>query len=234
VPPDEPRPALKPVIYFHAPREVPVTIRVGFHNGTPWLFYPGGTPGRVNDDAGLVFSGRVVPGGRANAPRVERGHFWNHLRAASDSVFLASNGESEGFVFYDGPSEVARAITATRSGDAVTLSSPFLQTAYLVAAGKVVEVRPHPSVSISFASVARTGKSARTFERTMTSALVERGLTRAEATALVRTWRHELFEEQRPHLVSFVTREAYDRALPISFAPYPVDLVRVGVIIERL
>jgi hypothetical protein len=232
--PVRPQPTRKPVIFFHTPQQLRVQVSVGFNAGTPWLYYPGGAPANVSSYAGLTFTGSVVPNGTATAPNVARGHFWNHLREASDSIFLSDSGESERFIFYDGPSEVAREVTARRNGDSVAVHADIAQTAYLVTQGRYQVLRPTTDTTANLASIARDGAPTRAMERALLDELVLRRLTAQEARALVDTWRHELFEEQRPHLVYLISRVAYEGALPIVITPNPSELVRVGVIIERL
>jgi hypothetical protein len=237
VPEPPPQPALKPVIFFHASHAVDVDVRVGFRRGAPWLYYPGGTPARVGHEAGLRFTGRVHPSepGTVSQPVVATGHFWNHLRAASDTVFRASNGESDAFIFYDGPSEVERPVTATRSGASVALHARIARTTtYVIDRRHYLEAQPSPDATVTLASIASTGRPTDALEPVLTEALRTNGLTLPEATSLVRTWHHELFETERLHVVTILPRAAYDAALPITISPRPTEFVRVGVIIERL
>jgi hypothetical protein len=234
--------ARKPVLYFHAgpelrtTDEVPVAVRVGFRNGRPWLHFPGGGLIDHEGQRGLMFAGRVRRARLRSGAPAPRGHFWNHLRAASESTFTANDtGEQEGFLFYDGPSEVTPSVNAMRSGDAVTLTAATAdQSAFVVAAGRYAVLRPAPTSTQSLSALARTGRRASGLAAELTRELVSRGLTQKEATALVRTWTHELSGEARPHVISVLPRAAYDAALPMTISPPPRELVRVGVIIERL
>ena len=234
--------ARKPVLYFHAGpeiganEEIAVAVRIGFRNGSPWLHFPGGRPIDHEGQRGLMFAGRVQRARLRNGPAAARGHFWHHLRAASDTTFTANDtGEREAFLFYDGPSEVTQSVNAMRSGDAVTLTATSAdQVAFVVAAGRYAVHRPAPTSAQSLADLARAGRRVSGLGAELARELVARGLTQREATALVRTWTHELASEPRPHVVSILPRAAYDAALPMSISPSPRELVRVGVIIERL
>ncbi len=225
----------KPVLFLSANAPLDVTVRVGFRNGAPWLFYPGGTETEVGPHHGLTFTGRVVPNGRTPLAPIPRGHFFKHLRDASRSTFLASNGESERFIFYDGPSEVVR-VTARRDATHVRIQAPegAVETVFVVANGRYQTVVASPQASLSLADLARTGKRTRGLERELSAVLAARGLTRAEVRSLVRTWQDELVNADALHVISLVSPAAYEAALPMTIVPQPSEVVRVGVVIERL
>lgn len=225
----------KPVLFLHANAPLDVTVRVGFRNGGPWLFYPGGVEGAVGPHRGLTFTGRVVPNGRTPLAPIARGHFFQHLRDASRSTFLSANGESERFIFYDGPSEVVR-VTARRDATHVRIQAPegASETVFVVANGRYARVVASPQASVSFADLARTGKRTRGLGRELSAVLAARGLTSAEVRSLVRTWEDELVNAEAPHVISLVSPAAYETALPMTIMPQPSEVVRVGVIIERL
>ena len=72
------------------------------------------------------------------------------------------------------------------------------------------------------------------------AALRGMGFRETETRALLDVWRDELLSP-RPHAIYFVPRAAYDRMLPMrldartpSGVAAEVDLVRVGLVIERL
>lgn len=231
---DRPPPtARKPVLFFHPDVQMRVRVQVGFRNGGPWLYFPGGVEAPFAGHPDLVFQGTVAPNGRGPLQRVARGHFFEHLREASDSVFLADGGEAEAFVFYDGPSEIARPSVA-RVGDAVTVRSADGTSVFVVASGRFVEIAGAPVATVRLPEVARTGTELRALEATIERQLSARGLRRPETTALLRTWRGELFESDAPRVISLPSRAAYDEALPIEITPRPSSLTRVGVVIERL
>ena len=70
--------------------------------------------------------------------------------------------------------------------------------------------------------------SARLGER-MAEALVEEGLYRREATAMINTWKDSWFEEDGWRVLYVLPRAWTDRTLPLKLHPAPRELVRVMV-----
>lgn len=65
--------------------------------------------------------------------------------------------------------------------------------------------------------------------RQMSDALVAEGLYRAEADAMVETWRDAWFEDQGVRILYILPRVWTDATLPITLKPQPRELVRVMV-----
>lgn len=65
--------------------------------------------------------------------------------------------------------------------------------------------------------------------RQLADALVAEGLYRAEAEAMVKTWRDAWFEDQGVRVLYILPRAWTDTTLPITMAPQPSKLVRVMV-----
>jgi hypothetical protein len=63
----------------------------------------------------------------------------------------------------------------------------------------------------------------------MSDALVAEGLYRAEADAMVETWRDAWFEDQGVRILYILPRAWTDATLPITLSPRPRELVRVMV-----
>lgn len=234
--------ARKPVLFLYTDAPIGVRVDVGFRGGEPWLYYP--SANRRGD--GLTWSGTLRPRQPAHRreqrdarrrlraagpPAVARGHFWNDLRAVGASTFFG-HGTAEHFLFYDGPVEFERPFQlAQHAGGVAVTPTSTERTLWLVGDGFFNEQH-----------VERVGAGARTVAEgpvaalrpRLEAALRARGLSRAEAGSLLATWGDELFAAAPRRAVYFVPREAYDRMLPLRITPTPQELVRVGLVIERL
>ncbi|MBI2894999.1 MAG: hypothetical protein HYY06_15700 [Deltaproteobacteria bacterium] len=242
--------ARKPVVFVYTDRPVEVAVEVRFPGGRPWLYYPSvdlEARGPVRSNlAGLGLMAphdrlswrvRAVPGRHSTVlPPVAAGHFWNRIRQVPSATLLAPDGTAERFLFYDGPVAFPIAYRVRHLGPDAVLEhpGPTGQTGLVVALGDrwvpVPAMRPGAAVGIS-----RIGwrRPPRPITTEIASRLVAAGLSRAEARSLVETWRPEI---DSPRLRAFwlLTRVEYDALLPITIAPRPSELVRVGLVIEDL
>jgi hypothetical protein len=75
----------------------------------------------------------------------------------------------------------------------------------------------------------RAGDAIQRLCRQVADALVAEGLYRAEAEAMVKTWRDAWFEDQGVRILYLLPRRWTDATLPITLTPQPRELVRVMV-----
>lgn len=235
--------ARKPVLFLYADSAMAVRVQVRFRGGEPWLYYPFAT---ARGDS-LSWSGTLQPAparrrdqarrprrriGPAGPPAVAAGHFWNDLRAVGASTFIAQNGTAERFLFYDGPVEFERSFQlAQHAGGVAVTPTSSERTLWLAGNGSFNEQHVE-SVGAGARTVA--GGPIAGLRSRLDAALQARGLSGAEAGSLLATWGDELFGAGPRRAIYFVPRESYDRMLPLRITPTPRELVRVGLVIERL
>lgn len=241
--PDHPVQARKPVLYLYSSRSLNVRVQVGLPVGGQTLHYPGAT----QDGSGLVFTGRLDVAGSGAPSRLRRAparHFWNALRRVPASYFTSFAGEAERFIFYDGLTDLRTPFVFYGAGDHGSVDirrdvdilrdrqSEGLgdDVVYAVHAGRYRRVAV---TSGSPASLAQgTEQPIRGLEAELRAQLVARGLTREEAQSLLTTWHHDLFQASGDRRIYFVDRVDYDAMLPIQILPRPLELVRVGLVID--
>lgn len=226
--------ARKPVLFLYADQPTPIHIEVGFTGGEPWMAYPAGQR-RTNiggpGTAGLVWDLTVAPTRAPAFHGVHRGHWWKDLRAAGGAAVMADNGQSEGFVFYDGPVGFERSFNLDhRDGGAAVTPASTERLLFLLEADRYVEADLDPDTWRS-RQVAMGGMAE--LRARLSQELQHRGLTLGEAHSLLETWRDELFRAADRRAIYFVPRDAYDRMLPLTITPAPTELVRVGLVIDR-
>lgn len=241
-------PARKPVLFFHASEPLAVTVDVRFPGGRAWLLYPSASEASARR---LVWRGVVQ--GEGTPPQTPTGHWWNDLRAVGADGFATDRGGFERFVFYDGQvryrplfrfgSGTAPTDPSSRRGQPPT--EPSIRPAsgaegplFVVREGSFVE---HDRVDAAWREVGRAPVAE--LRGRLERAIRARGLAEAETRALLDVWRDEL-EASAAHAISFVPPREYDRMLPIRITARAertsgpreaeVDLVRVGLVIERL
>ena len=95
------------------------------------------------------------------------------------------------------------------------LSSSRIQAARRAAIGKIA-LRPNRIVAAEL-------------EDALEDALVDSGLFRDEAIAMVKTWSRSWFESEGSRVIYLVPREVVDGMLPLSISPAPSKLVRTLV-----
>lgn len=224
----------KPVVFLYADLETEVTLTVRTPRGRPWLYYPSATIGRSRGELALRFTGRALPVDAALPaglayPTPPSGHWWSYLRGVGASPFVtADRREAERFLFYDGVAPFPRGFTRAR-GALVPIAGSAPTVAWRVL-GREVE-----HLQIAGTSMRRAATMPVTALRAqLHAALVQAGLTPAEAESLLLTWHAALVQPGGARLIWLLPRASYDAMLPLEITPAPRELVRVGVVIEQL
>ncbi len=221
----------KPVLFLYATGQMQVRVQVGFTGGTPRLHYPAAQAVAGPTGGGLHWDLRVSPNLERSPAPVVAGHFWHDLRAAGASYVTAVDGTTERFLFYDGPVAFEPSfLVQHRPGGAQVSPTSTERVVYLIEGDRFVEAEVDPNTHASRALLQGDMEALRT---RLAAEAMARGLTSGETTALLDTWRDELFAPGRRRAVYFVPREAYDRMLPLAITPAPSALVRVGLVIDR-
>ena len=224
----------KPVIFFHASQPIEnVRVRVRFRRGAPWLIWP---QARVSRRA-VEWSGRISPrGGPELSPVVHQGAthaWWGHLRQAGGARFEPTDGSpAEDFLFYDGTMPFRSSFTFSQRDATWVPRRRGVESKVWVQDNQ--QVLAYDLATPESAGVVRPASSIHALLR---AELRARGLRAGEADALLNTWRDDLEppgQAPQPRAIYFVDRRSYDRMLPLTIAPTPDELVRVGLVIEML
>jgi hypothetical protein len=233
-----------PVLYFYSPAPVTLSVRVGFPEGWITEWYPNATrvsPAEAGPEATLQHrDGEIVwndvhvaPG---QNPQLPVSHGASHYFAAreTDSAPVRIGTQWEKLIFYRGVGSFSvplrpvitperRVKIANTGAEAVPLVILFEnrggKVGYRTASGLKTETElTFPELTNDLAEL-RAG---------LTNHLVEFGLYRKEAAAMVETWRDSWFEEGM-RLFYIVPREMVDRVLPLDIQPAPSTVARVFV-----
>lgn len=219
----------KPVLFFYTPRPMRVRVAVRFVEGEPWIHYPQAR----RDGEWLRWSGRVDPAPPRSLGLVDARHWWRALRDVG-AASVRVRGEEERFLFYDGLVPFDAPFRLSRDPQPRVEAASAETELFLVdgAAYRELEVRGDlpREVARGDAAALRVRLSAE---------LRERGLSEAEARSLLDTWEDEFMPapgrpSARRVALSFVPRDQYDRMLPLRITPTPRELVRVGMVLQRL
>jgi hypothetical protein len=154
----------------------------------------------------------------------------------------------EKFIFYRGAGNAYIPVTASVKGDSVTVKNEW---ANALPFGVVLRVRNGkaswvavPAVSgrpadgapaMNQAQVAfpKPDRSIDEVESELAAlwkkALAEHGLTSAEASAMVETWRKTWFRESGDRFLALIPQEPVDAMLPLKITPAPTKVTRVFV-----
>jgi hypothetical protein len=220
-----------PVIYFYAPRETTVSVKVRFPGGTFTEWFPRAVVTRPETISWTDV--RISTRAPSDFPR-ERGANHYYVARQTDASPLQVGKQTEKFLFYRGVGRFAPPIAATVSADGTII----VKSIDGGAVGDVMlfenrrgaidfQVQPVAQDRIEFdPSAARAGS--RSPAAHLEKMLVARGLYPKEAAAMVETWRDSWFE-QGTRLFYVVSRAAVDSILPLEVQPEPADLTRVFV-----
>ena len=220
-----------PVIYFYAPGETTVSVKVRFPQGTLTEWFPRGSVTGFNTIAWRDVT--ISPQAPADFP-LEPGA--NHYYAArqTDAAPLQVGRQKEKFLFYRGVGRFAPPLTATVSADGTIVvesldGGPVGDVMLFENRRGAIDFQVHRVAPdrITLDPSATEGDSSSPKAR-LEEMLVAHGLYPKEASAMVETWRDSWFE-QGTRLFYVVSRAIVDSLLPIEIQPKPAELTRVFV-----
>lgn len=233
-----------PVVYFYAPSASTVRVSVRFPRGLMTEWYPSATVTQPEvvptllDNPNVVGAidwpnVQIVPDG---APALPQGAGQSHYYAArgTDAAPLRVNGQDEKFLFYRGvasfPSILSAALDAGGGVRVTNLGRHRIPAVILFEnwAG-ILRYRLGGALSSSVTLGRPTAQATLAELRAdLVKLLVEAGLFKKEAEAMVETWRDSWFEEGT-RVFYIVPQPAVDEILPLTISPAPASTVRAFV-----
>ena len=228
-----------PVLYFYSAQPTTLSVRVQFPQGWITEWYPNTskvmpsspTPGQPYINGEIRWdSVEVLPGQTPNLPTSKAPSHYFAARE-TDSAPLRVGSQWEKLIFYRGVGEFdvpiqpvftpeGRLKIQNTGADTIPLMILFEnrggKIGYRLVRG-TAEVDP-PELKANLDDL----------RAELTGHLVEFGLYRKEALAMVETWRDSWFEEGM-RLFYIVPRNTVDRLLPLEIKPAPTSVARVFV-----
>src|SRR5467141_386909 len=240
-----------PVLYFYAPNQETVSVKISFSKGviTEWyphasrveprkplndltLYHPNQPDGSITWDAVTL-----SPFLTADFPREVGSNRYYAARATTSTpirVQTPSGEQYEKFLFYRGVSVFAVPISATVAADGKIRAEnhgehPIPSIILFERRGEKVGYR----IVKSFQKEAsldppKLTDSIDSLVRDLEGILIAQGLYQNEAQAMVQTWRDSWFEEGS-RLLYFVPREFVETVLPLTIKPASIQTTRVFV-----
>lgn len=242
-----------PVLYFYTDKQTDFTINVGFNSGLITQWYPSATsvtPNIIQSCNGPVYlqslKGNIQWQGTILAPQTKdtltqpakSSHTWLAPRATKSNLIKSYNGEVEKYLFYRGlgsfdiPLKMhfddnGRLNIRNTDKDGLGFVMVYNNTPQgaevwwmgKIGSGEEVKIIP----------VVMPGKSVYEAMKDFTNALVEAGLYKDEAEAMLSTWKKSYFETEGLRVFWIVPRHLTDEILPLQMNPSPKKLERVLV-----
>lgn len=223
-----------PVVYFYPLRPSIVSAHVDFPNGriTEWYPQASGVQSAPGRRGSIEWNAVHVDGGTASLPREGPASHYYAARE-TDAWALHAGAENEKLLFYRGIGDFSVPLRPVVDAQGVSIRNtgteaiPFA-IVFENRAGaehyRVIRSLKEP-VQVDFSSLAGdTPMLRRQFE----DELVEMGLYRKEAHAMLETWRDSWFEEGL-RVFYIMPRATVDTLLPLSITPAPNQIARVFV-----
>lgn len=195
-------------------------------------------------------------------PKIDRYRWWRLLREVPSS-WVVSQGETERFLYYDGPTKARSPVVAHLRPTELTVSS---QTMFGEPRDPDWEIwrkageigRPYAERNCLF--IVSTGAQARAFhfpiasgpevipamrlaeqkwrhgedaEEALRKIVRDRGLSAEETEGLLSAWRDRLFDAPGQRLVTILAPEDYSRLCPLEIRPPATETARVGLILKE-
>jgi hypothetical protein len=219
-----------PVLYFYAPHDTDVSVRVRFPQGVITEWFPRG----VVDGGRIAWTGVGVRPALAPDFLVEPGPSHYYLARETDASPLVLGAARERFLFYRGVGTFAPPIAAISSGDgSIAVWNPRGRPIGDVIAfenrggATAYDLWRDAGAQATLAMPALDAASAPPAAE-LERMLIAGGLYAKEARAMVDTWRDSWFEEGA-RLFYVVPSAAVDSILPLAIEPAPAQTVRVFV-----
>jgi hypothetical protein len=235
--------------------------------GYPWLHprhrkqISGGRFGRVEiQHIGLRWQSVIVtPTLPPDAALPEVGDdprfaWWSRLRDVK-SDYVTSRGETERFLYYDGPT-LSQAPATVKLVDAALEVAPVVDpmekaiiarstlnraSLYIQRDGAGIRgqrinlpIRERHSHPIAPDITGETGVRAALLQMITEKDFSGRALTEDEGNGLIDAWTPHLFKTPGRRLLLRMAREEYDRLCPIRITPVPTTLTRLGLVLYEL
>ena len=233
-----------PVMYFYAPVETSVDVRVRFRQGVVTEWYPAAsvTPAaldltayrRADFEGSIAWSGVAVSPSGASGFATEPGRSHYYQARDTDAAPLRVGSQAERFLFYRGvglfsPPIEARLETDGRLSLKTPAGGPIGDVVIFENRGGLIGYDVHHAAASSLTVKLPTLDDASPFPgKALEDLLVAHGLYRREAAAMVATWRDSWFEEGT-RLFYLMSQPAVDAILPLDIHPTPSSIVRAFV-----
>jgi len=239
-----------PVLYFYAPNEQTVSVKVSFAKGVITEWYPHAT--RIEPSAtlwdGSLFQNAVdgsiawgavtlAPSQTAPLPTDQRENHYYAARQTTSTplrVNTSAGPQDEKFLFYRGVSNFSVPISAQlepenklRMENHTAHAIP--NTILFERRGEKIGFRINGGLQSE--AVLESPELTATLDSLATALegiLIDQGLYQNEAQAMVQTWRDSWFEEGS-RLLYIVPAEFVNNVLPLSINPAPAQITRVFV-----
>lgn len=229
-----------PVLYFYAPQALTLSVQVGFPKGRITEWYPHAS--RVEPEQSIVgFRNgliewdqvQVLPGKNLQFPE---GKETSHYYAArnTDSAPLRIGDQQEKLLFYRGignfPPQLHPTFTSDGKVQIRNVGEDIIPRAILFENrnGKIGYRQASSLKETIKLDAPELSADLGQLRQELADALVEFGLYRKEALAMIETWRDSWFEEGM-RVFYIVPRPTVDALLPLKVTPAPSEIARVFV-----
>lgn len=246
------------------PKPLGLTSLKELREGYPWV----DPPHRINyfndiTEVGFRWQSLILLPEQANWMKLEpvigeNFQWWNRLRNVPCS-WVSSRGESERFVYYDGPTEDDSPISASIKDQRLVCQVPkqyvfvhpnipnktsrapqghyereliFISVTPEAISGTHDSVTFKSSQEHSFSILEPKLKGDQVIEKLM-EVLMEQGLTKGESEGLIDCWRPQFFETKGQRLLTVFGKDEYDRVCPMDVSPTPTEFARVGIVLTE-
>ena len=239
-----------PVLYFYSPRAMSVSVHVAFKNGLITEWYPRVTKATPRGDLrnvalnnertrGEVWwkSVQVDPAAVPNFPVDDvQTHYYAARETSSTPLRVNehSRTQNEKFLFYRGVADFHIPLSVTTNADGSLLlrnqgTAPILNMIVFERRGEKVGYQiAGPLQTETTLAPPEITRSVETLRSDLEDLLVDQGLFRDEAHAMVETWQDSWFQEGT-RLFYVVPESFVNSILPLDIDPAPIQLTRVFV-----
>ncbi|MCB9643487.1 MAG: hypothetical protein H6728_10495 [Myxococcales bacterium] len=242
-----------PVIYFYTQTPQKVRVEVKFPLGVISEWYPDAIKFlpelHSSDDPkdGMMLWEGDLKQGDADVPSVKPDSVWQPSREVPDAVPFYTKKkyqpdmEVEKFIFYRGVGRFDGEVFVKSQEQFIEIENrgALIPAAFLLTVkdglGSVQalqSIAAQSTASVSFRCAAPLVSMEEYLKNATTqlaAALIQSGLYKDEAWAMVNTWRHSYFQTPGTRLLYIVPRAQTDALLPIDITPKPTELVRTLV-----
>lgn len=248
----------KPVLWFYGPEQTSITVSVSADLGFATAHFP---PAQLltrrfshtdrkammvsllTESAGYSWKGTLTRQPTAKMSEVPSDHWWHSARQG-DSLYFNTKSASERFLFYEATAFTEPAVSATLTGDGVTVNNadeaPCGQVLLLINSSGRHHVHVIPSIAakdvekVAKEALLKSPCSAEALLAACAAQWTHFGMTESEGKTIAGIWRDDLLKPERCLLLSRMPPKKYEKMFPLTIDPAPAQVVRVGMVFDSL
>lgn len=233
----------KPVLHFYGRNDLEIKVWLCTAKGVPTVYWPDPAITRNAAVYDLKWTGKLCDKAPENLPALHRNNWWNIARRVPGK-YVSTDGGSERFIFYEATAKQEPTVTATVTADEIKVSNADEKESGPVVVivndgqtrrwAKIDKINARGGVTLKQDAVTAGDESGEALLEACRAQWQAYGMTQEEAAAIVEVWKTDLLKTQGFLMMSRMPEPLYRAMFPLTIVPVPDEIVRAGVVFDKL